>query len=117
MASWFARFRRDDDRDSGTPIVYEVVGAGISELTYSYGDPSKGEETRVVDVRMPWREEVRMTGVGVLPMLTVTWAPAEDSSPHTAECRISVDGEQALRATVVAESSSASFVVHSFPSP
>ncbi|MCF2526193.1 hypothetical protein [Yinghuangia soli] len=116
MASWFSRFRRDDSGgDPGTPVVYEVVGAGVSELTYSYGDPAKGEETRVVDVRTPWREEVSMSGLGVLPMLTVTWAPSDGGPPHTAEVRISVAGEPALRATVVAESSSASFVVHPFP--
>ncbi|MFF0553835.1 hypothetical protein ACFYUL_33270 [Streptomyces sp. NPDC004311] len=100
----FTPFRRK----RGTRVTYEVTGTGSFEVTYAVGDPLKGEEKHVKAGVTPWKQEVVMSGIGAMPMLTIVTSGPEHPDGWL-QCTISVDGELAVEGAVSSRSASATF--------
>ncbi|MET9608268.1 hypothetical protein ABZZ17_24945 [Streptomyces sp. NPDC006512] len=95
-------------RKRGTKVTYEVTGTGSFEVSYSVGDPLKGEQKQVKAGVTPWKQDVVMSGIDAMPMLTIITSNPEHPDGWL-QCTISIDGELAVEGAVSSRSASATF--------
>jgi hypothetical protein len=80
-----------DDKSSKHTVVYEVLGTGPVDVTYSVDDPnSEGEEAK--GVQLPWSKTIEVTTPGTR-MHVMMYAPGSEEPDATITCRVSVDGK------------------------
>ncbi|UGQ13461.1 MmpS family protein [Yinghuangia sp. ASG 101] len=80
-----------DAKSSKHTVLYEVVGTGPVDVTYSVDDPnSEGEEAK--DAQLPWSHTIEVTTPDTR-MHMLMYASASVSPDDTITCRLSVDGK------------------------